>query len=319
MKSRKKKPKYLDPTVDFVFKKVFGTEQNKPILIDLLKSILNIDIHSIVLNNSELIKNTSDEKAPRLDVLATLGTGEIVDIEIQISTKALMDKRALFYGAKLIASQNMEGENYGELVPVYVVVIANFIWDPDSPNMIQKFVLKNDESNKALTPEKPILAIYFVEFNKLKLHNEIPKSQLEQWLLFFKSPDEDTMTKLKMSSENLSKAVSELEYVRLSRADRALYDAKIARVRDDNTRVSSARIEGEEIGLQKGLQTAHMKALERFQKQAVKRFPALSPATQHTIFMMNESQLDQQYEMIIDYPDQKSFEIELQKIAESHK
>ena len=131
------------------------------------------------------------------------------------------------------------------------------------------------------------------------------------------------MTKLKMSSENLSKAVSELEYVRLSKADRVLYDAKIARVRDDNTRVSSARKEAHQEGKAEGKmeerESAHMKALERFQKQALKRFPALSPATQHAIFMMNETQLDQQNEMIIDYPDQKSFEIELQKIAESHK
>ena len=68
-----------------------------------------------------------------------------------------------------------------------------------------------------------------------------------------------------------------------------------------------------------GLQSAHMKALERFQKLALKRFPALSSATQQTIFMMNEAQLDKQYEMIIDYPDQKAFEIELQKIADEHK
>ena len=229
-----------------------------------------------------------------------------------------MDKRALFYGAKLIASQNMEGENYGELVPIYVVVIANFIWDPDSPNMIQKFVLKNNESNKDLTPEKPILAIYFVEFNKLKLHNEIPKSQLEQWLLFFKSPDEDTMTKLKMSSENLSKAVSELEYVRLSKADRVLYDAKIARVRDDNTRVSSARKEAHQEGKTEGLQSAHMKALERFQILALDRFPNITTYMQSVLFMMNDEQLDKQIRMIFKYPDQKAFEIELQKIADEH-
>ena len=44
-----------------------------------------------------------------------------------------------------------------------------------------------------------------------------------------------------------------MEYVQLSELDRMRYDAKIARVRDDNTRVSSARIEAETIGLQKGL------------------------------------------------------------------
>ena len=312
-------PKYMDPKVDFAFKKVFGTEQNKPILIDLLKSLLKIDIRSLVINNSELIKDSLDEKSPRLDVLATLGTGEIVDIEIQVSKKRFMDNRALFYGAKLISGQKRIGENYSKLVPVWVVIIADFIWDKDSPNLIQKFVLKNDESNKDLTPDNPLLAIYFVEFTKLKLHNEFPKSQLEHWLLFFKSPDEETMEKLKMSGEYLSRAVSELEYVQLSELDRMRYNSKIEKELERNTDLLNAKMDGHEEGKTEGLQSAHMKALERFRKQALKRFPALSPTTQHAIFMMNETQLDQQNEMIIDYPDQKAFEIELQKIAESHK
>ena len=127
------------------------------------------------------------------------------------------------------------------------------------------------------------------------------------------------MTKLKMSSENLSKAVSELEYVRLSRADRVLYDAKIARVRDDNTRVSSARKEAHQEGKMEERESAHMKALERFQAQALDRFPNITTYMQSVLFMMNDEQLDKQIRMIFKYPDQKSFEIELQKIAESHK
>ena len=59
-----------------------------------------------------------------------------------------------------------------------------------------------------------------------------------------------------------------MEYVQLSEADHMRYDATIVRLRDDNTGVSSARIEAEEIGLQKGLQSAHIKAQERFQKLA---------------------------------------------------
>ena len=88
---------------------------------------------------------------------------------------------------------------------------------------------------------------------------------------------------------------------------------------DRNTDLLNAKIDGHEEGKTEGLQSAHMKALERFRKQALKRFPALSPATQQTVFLMNEAQLDQQYEMIIDYPDQKAFEIELQKITDEHK
>ena len=97
---------------------------------------------------------------------------------------------------------------------------------------------------------------------------------------------------------------------------------------DRNTDLLNAKTYGHEEGMAEGMvvgkaegkmeerEAAHMKALERFQKQALKRFPALSPATQQTVFMINETQLDQQNEMILDYPDQKAFEIELQKIAD---
>jgi hypothetical protein len=64
--------KYAKPTVDFIFKRVFGSEQGKPALISLLNAILNFEIVSVTLENPELTKDALLEKGARLDVFARI-------------------------------------------------------------------------------------------------------------------------------------------------------------------------------------------------------------------------------------------------------
>ena len=93
----------ISPRVDLAFKKIFGVEENKDLLISLINSIVSQDdqVSDITLLNPYNPKNFRQDKLSILDVKATNQDGKRFNIEIQISDEADYDKRALYYWAKL--------------------------------------------------------------------------------------------------------------------------------------------------------------------------------------------------------------------------
>lgn len=95
--------------VDFAFKQLFGTKGNEDILVEFLNAVLQKSLRSpitsLFLDDPHLHKEYKEDKLAIMDVRATLGTGEHVNIEVQISNKHDIQKRSLYYWSKLYASQ----------------------------------------------------------------------------------------------------------------------------------------------------------------------------------------------------------------------
>ncbi len=74
----------LNPQIDFVFKKIFGTEKNKPILINFLNAVIKptTPIKDVEIKNNDIDKDFID-KFSRLDVKATTSNKEHINIEIR--------------------------------------------------------------------------------------------------------------------------------------------------------------------------------------------------------------------------------------------
>ena len=97
----------ISPRVDLAFKKIFGVEENKDLLISLINSIIGTEdqVKEVTLLNPYNPKNFKQDKLSILDVKATNQDGKRFNIEIQISDEADYDKRALYYWAKLYTEQ----------------------------------------------------------------------------------------------------------------------------------------------------------------------------------------------------------------------
>ena len=105
-------------TNDYAFKRLLGSEENKPILQDLLQCILDIpseNISGLELLDKELTKEQIHDKTGILDVKLRLTNGTVIDIEIQASWNASFVKRTLFYWAKLYTSDFKSGQSYDSL------------------------------------------------------------------------------------------------------------------------------------------------------------------------------------------------------------
>jgi predicted transposase/invertase (TIGR01784 family) len=90
---------FINPKVDIAFKKLFGSEENKDLLISLINSIVSEEdqVTEVILLNPYNLQNLRSDKLSILDIKAKNQEGKFFNIEIQISDEADCDKRALFY------------------------------------------------------------------------------------------------------------------------------------------------------------------------------------------------------------------------------
>lgn len=109
---------------DFVFKRIFGSSNNKDILKDFLEGVLNKKIDEIeVKKDATLDKISKDNKTGTLDVQAKID-GKNVDIEMQVKDEFSMEKRSTFYASKLILRSLKAGESYDKLPELIMMLMS---------------------------------------------------------------------------------------------------------------------------------------------------------------------------------------------------
>ena len=97
----------LDLKNDFVFKQVFGTEENKDVLISFINAVIKTPIiKDVILTNSEIPKYTTDNKSVRLDIKAKTKDGILIDVEIQCRNTGELVDRALYYAMAMIVENS---------------------------------------------------------------------------------------------------------------------------------------------------------------------------------------------------------------------
>src|SRR5438045_8064165 len=118
----------ISPRVDIAFKKIFGVEENKDLLISLVNSIVDDTdrIIEVTLLNPYNPQHFKRDKLSIVDIKAKSETGKRYNIEIQISDEADYDKRALYYWAKLYTEQLKSGDDYSTLSKAIGIHILNF-------------------------------------------------------------------------------------------------------------------------------------------------------------------------------------------------
>ena len=132
---------------DFAFKYVFGEDCKEA--NDALKSLLTVflerKVNSVVVKNSEIVKDYSKMKSPRLDLLVEFDDRTMVDLEMQLrQTKDNLPIRFSYYLARLHGSQQLEGKYYKQLKETIVLVFFN-VNIIDNNRMCNTFTLRNEE------------------------------------------------------------------------------------------------------------------------------------------------------------------------------
>ena len=179
--------KFISPKVDYAFKKIFGSEQSKEILISFLNAVIYGEkkiIQSLTILNPYNPGQAMTLKDTYLDIKAVLADGSIVVIEIQIARVSAFSKRVFYNLSKAYSNQLGIGEEYLSLTPVIAVTITDFILFNQTPDVINQFVFQ--EKTKKFEYPDVELQVIFIELPKFKKNLSELNSLSDKWIYFIK-------------------------------------------------------------------------------------------------------------------------------------
>ena len=260
--------KYLDPKNDIAFKKIFGSEKNKDILIhflnDILSSFKKTPIVDVEFLPTILNPETARQKLSIVDVLCKDKEGAKYIIEMQVDYYKEFEKRAQHYAARIYSEQAKVGSKYHDLKEVIFIAIADYVIFPKKSHYKSDHIILD----KA-THEHDLKDLYFtfIELPKFKKSKEELSSIEEKWCYFFKHAHETTEADLKEIIGNdsiIKRAYTALNQFNWNENELRDYQ-DMNRVIMDNMAIldhkmdvgeargrKKGRIEGEAIGLKKG-------------------------------------------------------------------
>ena len=172
---------------DFAFKYVFGEDCKEA--NDALKSLLTVflerKVNKVVVKNSEIVKDYSKMKSPRLDLLVEFDDRTMVDLEMQLrQTKDNLPIRFSYYLARLHGSQELEGKYYGELKETIVLVFFN-VNLIDNNRMCNTFTLRNEEGLSFVEESQDRMKLRTVEMAKLNIHKPLEDMNEQEKMIYY--------------------------------------------------------------------------------------------------------------------------------------
>ena len=254
----------LNPKIDFVFKKIFGSEEHPEILISFLNAVLKPKkpIVSVEIKNSDLEKEYIEDKFSRLDVKALTSNKEIINIEIQLKNEYNMIQRSLYYWSKLYEEQLSEGDRYDKLSRTVCINILDFKY-LENDRFHNGYRLKEIETNEELTD---LQEIHFIEIPKLKRFESTEEivDLLEGWVEFLRDPESEVIRKLEMSNKEIREAKDELYRLSRNSKERELYYLREKSLRDEISALANAKEKGLKEGLKQGLFEGKLESARSF-------------------------------------------------------
>ena len=218
----------LNPQIDIVFKEIFGSEKNKPILINFLNAVIKPTnpIQEVEIRNNDIDKEYLESKFSRLDIKATTNNKEHINIEIQVKNEYNMIQRTLYYWSKMYSEQIQNIENYNKLERTICINILNFKYlDNDKYHNVYR--LKEIITNEELTNLQEIHFIELPKFTEIGNKEEIEDIEkidsLERWLEFLIEPESNTVRQLELSDEAIKQAKTELYRLSMDSKEREMY------------------------------------------------------------------------------------------------
>ena len=173
---------------DFAFKYVFGEDCKEA--NDALKSLLTVflerKVNKVVVKNSEMVKDFSKMKSPRLDLLVEFDDQTMVDLEMQLrQTKDNLMNRFPYYSARLHGSQDMEGKSYSQLKETIVMIFFNVnIFEND--NICNTFRYKCDGDLPFVKEEKEDrMKLRTIEMPKVDLNKPLEVMNEQEKMIYY--------------------------------------------------------------------------------------------------------------------------------------
>ena len=163
------KEKYINPFTDFGFKKLFGSEPNKDLLMDFLNNLLpeHYRIKELTFKKTEQLGINKLDRSVIFDSYCVSQSDERFVVEMQKAYQEYFKDRAVFYSTFPIREQAQKGVWDFNLKAVYLVAILDFEFDKDDERFIHTVQLKNDD-NEVFYDKLTYIFIEMSKFNRVR-------------------------------------------------------------------------------------------------------------------------------------------------------
>jgi predicted transposase/invertase (TIGR01784 family) len=254
------RPTFADPKTDFAFKRIFGSEEHKDVLVAFLNTMLDLDephrIVTVELLPPEQRPPVAELKLSIVDVKCTDAHGVTYIVEMQILQVEGFEKRVVYNVAKAYVNQIGLGGGYPSLNDVVGITICDFELWPDTDArrvpMLSRWRMTEQQTGAR---ELGQIQLVFLELPKYDASRP-PQTMVEKWAYFFREADNLTMVPEVLADHPF---IDALDAARIAAFTASEWDAYILAgiaIQNERGALSVAETRGEQRGEQRGLREA---------------------------------------------------------------
>lgn len=245
--------RFINPFTDMGFKRIFGQEATKDLLIDFLNDLLvgEKQIKDIRFLDKELIPEFEGDRGVIYDIYCTTEDGEHLIVEMQNKPQARFRERALYYLSNTVVRQGAKGTEWKfNLKAVYGIFFMNFNLKDASPKLKRNIMLQDTETHETFSDK---LRFIFIELPCFKKQEEECETDFERWIYVLKNMEILERMPFKARKAAFEKLEKITDIAALSKEDRMKYDESIKVYRDYLVTIEGAVEEGLAKGFEKGM------------------------------------------------------------------
>ncbi|NLO51330.1 MAG: PD-(D/E)XK nuclease family transposase, partial [Bacteroidales bacterium] len=244
--------KYINPFTDYGFKRLFGEEPNKDLLLDFLNQVLR-DVEGEIVEISylpaEKLPQAYDRRRAIFDLYCTNEKGEKFIVELQKAKQKFFKDRTVYYSTFPIQEQAIKGPEWNfELRNVYLIAILDFVFDQDQVQ-VDKFrhdvKLTDIETHRVFYHKLTFVYFEMPKFNKKE--DEL-KTKYDKWLFVLKNLNKLDRIPVNLKEGIFMKLFETAEIAKLDPEEFTAYQASLNAYRDMKNTIDTAWEEGKTEG-----------------------------------------------------------------------
>ena len=245
--------KYINPYTDFGFKKLFGEEGNKNLLIDFLNQLLPLhhQIADLTFQNVEQMPDTSEERKAFFHIHCKSTSGERFIVEMQKAKVDFFKDRSLYYLTYPIREQAQRGGWNFELSAIYFIAVLDFWYEAENVAKFHRYIVLKDQDNDPFYDKLGLIYLQMPAFKKTE--SEL-KTHFDKWAYFLKNLEKMNDIPKILNEAVFAQAFNTAEVANFTKAQREDYE---------KSRLSY-------IGIKQVTETAEKDGIKKGQEQRTK-------------------------------------------------
>lgn len=250
--------KFVNPFTDIGFKRIFGQEVSKPLLLDFLNCLLKGErnITDLQFLDKEQPADYRDDRSLIYDIFCLTDTGEKIIVEMQNKEQPHFADRCLYYYSQAVSRQGERGADWDyQIDAVYLVAFVNFNMEGLANNFRTDVVLMNKQRGIPFSDKERFI---FLQLPVFKKEADECRDDFERWIYVLKNME--ILDRMPWAAkDSVFHRLAEIgEVSNMTKDERLKYDAALRHYRDTLNVMRSAEDKGRQQGLTEGRQQANI-------------------------------------------------------------